>query len=96
MEFDGNRFNWGERLFTTISKEYEAAGYKLPRLIFWNLNSRTETIPMIRNEMGLVLTSGFSQNAAKMIMSGELDPMKALEEVLQSDRYDAVSAALNE
>lgn len=96
MEFDGNRFNWGERLFTTISKDYEAAGYKLPRLIFWNLKSRTETIPMIHNEMGLVLTSGFSQNAAKMIMSGELDPMKALEEVLHSDRYDAVSAALNE
>lgn len=94
MEFDGRRFHWSERLFDSIAKDYEAAGYKLPRLIFWNLNSRTETVPMIHNEMGLVLTSGFSQNSAKMIMSVELDPMKALLEVLNSERYNAVADAL--
>lgn len=94
MEFDGRSFHWSERLFDSIAKDYESAGYKLPRLIFWNLNSRTETIPMIHNEMGLVLTSGFSQNSAKMIMSMELDPMKALLDILNSERYEAVSEAL--
>lgn len=95
MEFDGNKFRWSERLFTTISRQYEEAGYKLPRLIFWNLNSRTETIPMIKNEMGLVLTSGFSQNSAKMIMSGELDPLKALLDVINSERYAEIDKALD-
>jgi hypothetical protein len=95
MEFDGNKFRWSERLFTTISRQYEEAGYKLPRLIFWNLNILTETIPMIKNEMGLVLTSGFSQNSAKMIMSGELDPMKALLDVINSERYAEIDKALD-
>lgn len=96
MEFDGHRFHWSERLFSSIAEQYEEAGYKLPRLIFWNLNSRTQTIPMIKNELGLVLTSGFSQNSAKMIMSGELDPMKALLEVINSERYAEIDKALGE
>lgn len=95
MEFDGYRFDWNSRLFDAIRSKYEAHGYKIPRLIFWNLNSRSQTIPMIKNDLGLVLTSGFSANAAKMIMSGELDPMKALEDILNSDRYAPVADALN-
>lgn len=95
MEFDGDRFHWNSNLFDSIKAEYHSAGYELPKLIFWNLGSRTETIPMIKNELGLVLTSGFSQNSAKMIMSGELDPMKALLEVINSERYAEVDKALD-
>ena len=95
MEFDGHKFDWYTRLFEVISDQYAQHGYKIPRLIFWNLNSRTETIPVIKNELGLVLTSGYSVQASKMIMSGELDPMKALEDILNADRYQPVSDALN-
>lgn len=95
MEFDGHKFDWDTRLFEVISDQYAQHGYKIPRLIFWNLNSRTETIPVIKNELGLVLTSGYSVQAGKMIMSGELDPMKALEDILNADRYQPVSDALN-
>ena len=95
MEFDGHKFDWDTRLFEVISDQYAQHGYKIPRLIFWNLNSRTETIPVIKNELGLVLISGYSVQAGKMIMSGELDPMKALEDILNADRYQPVSDALN-
>lgn len=95
MEFDGHKFDWDTRLFEVISDQYAQHGYKIPRLIFWNLNSRTETIPVIKNELGLALTSGYSVQASKMIMSGELDPMKALEDILNADRYQPVSDALN-
>lgn len=37
----------------------------MPRLIFWNVCGRTDTIPMVNNEEGLCLLSGFSQNAMK-------------------------------
>ena len=49
-----------ERLFTTIGKKYANSGYKLPRLVFWNVNSRTRTIPVTQNENGVALVSGFS------------------------------------
>ena len=95
MEFDSQvKSNEQEALFIAISKRYEAQGYKLPRLIFWNLASRTQTIPLIQNEFGVVLVSGFSSNIISMIMNGETDPYKCLVKTLESERYKKVSEAL--
>ena len=85
-----------QRLFAIIAKKYENAGYKLPRLIFWNVNSRTGTIPIKENELGVALVSGFSTNICKMVLSGELDPYKCLLEMINSERYDAVEQAIKE
>ena len=82
-----------ERLFTTLAKRYGAAGYKLPRLIFWNVCGRSGTIPLKENANGLVLVSGFSPNIAKMIMDNELDPYKCLVNILEGPRYDKVHNA---
>lgn len=81
-------------LFRSIAEDYKAAGYKLPRLVFWNVCSRTETIPVTENELGVALVSGFSVNVCKMVMSGKLDPMDCLLETINSDRYQPVEDAL--
>ena len=70
------------------------AGYKMPRLIFWNICSRTGTIPVKQNDLGVALVSGFSVNVVKMIMSGELDPYKCLLEQINAERYDKVEEAV--
>ena len=77
-----------------IRQKYEAAGYKLPRLVFWNVNSRTGTIPVKENDLGVALVSGFSQNIASMVMSGKLDPYECLMETLNGERYQPVERAL--
>lgn len=82
------------RLFNVIRQKYEAAGYKLPRLVFWNVNSRTGIIPVKENDLGVALVSGFSQNVASMVMSGKLDPYECLMETLNSERYQPVQKAL--
>lgn len=104
MEFDGcatsnggGRYTRGRvdaRLFDEIAKRYMEAGYKLPRLVFWNVNSRTNTIPIKENEAGVALVSGFSPNIAKMVMSGQTDPYECLLETLNSDRYKPIGDAL--
>lgn len=66
----------------------------MPRLVFWNVNSRTGTIPVKENELGVALVSGFSTNVAKMVMSGKTDPFECLLETLNSERYAPVEAAL--
>ncbi len=81
-------------LFDEIAKEYAAHGYKLPRLVFWNVNSRTGTIPVKENDLGVALVSGFSVNVAKMVMSNKLDPFECLLETLNSERYSPVEKAL--
>ena len=104
MEFDAatsfshygdNRKTIDETLFGQISKKYEAAGYKMPRLIFWNVCGRTDAIPMVNNEEGLCLLSGFSQNAMKVAADKTTrDPYEALIATLDSPRYQKIEDAL--
>ena len=83
-------------LFAGIVKKWEAAGYKLPRIVFWNVNSRTKTVPMQSNELGVSLVSGFSPSIAKMVFSGKLDPFEVLVDALNAPRYDAVEKAVKD
>ena len=78
-------------LFQTIEAKFAAAGYKMPRLVFWNVNSRTNAIPVKENELGVALVSGFSVNVIKMVMSGKLDPYEVLIEQLMSPRYECIT-----
>ena len=77
-------------LFKHIEKKWNDAGYKPSRLIFWNLLSRTGTIPMKENENGVILVSGFSVNTLKMVMNNETDPYIALVKTVMTPRYDVV------
>lgn len=95
MEFDyATTGRPNARLFETIAQRFESAGYKIPRLVFWNVNSRTGTIPVKENDLGVALVSGFSVNVAKMVLSGKLDPYECLLETLNSERYAPIEAAL--
>lgn len=101
MEFDDATYSYWNNvarpdatLFKTIEKRYNDAGYKMPRLVFWNVNSRSGAIPVIENEMGVVLVSGYSTNICQMVCSGDTDPYKALVSVLNSERYKPIEEAL--
>ena len=97
MQFDARRgsFNWNKTLFEQIAEDYAEAGYKLPKICFWNVCSRElNTIPMQDNELGLVLCSGFSITNLNMFMSGEINPYKILVEQINSSRYDKIEKAI--
>lgn len=97
MEFDEAQTIWRssapvltQPLFDLIKRRYSDAGYALPKLIFWNVNSRTKTIPLVENELGVALVSGFSQNVLKMVMTNNLNPYDILIEAITSPRYDTI------
>lgn len=103
MEFDGaieadwnsrNKFNI-KTLFEDIGKTYRKHGYQMPRLVFWNVCSRTNTIPLKENEAGVALVSGYNPAVYNMVLSDELDPYKCLLAQINSERYDAVEKALS-
>lgn len=81
-------------LFEEISEKYKDKGYKLPRLAFWNVNSRSGAIPIKENESGVALISGFSPAVINMVLSNEVDPYEALVEQLNSDRYKVIEEAV--
>lgn len=83
-------------LFDKIRRRWENAGYKIPRLVFWNICSRTGAIPMKENDLGVALVSGFSPSVCKMVLTNERDPYKALLETIMNPRYDAVENAVKD
>lgn len=96
MQFDGRMFNFNKTLFEDIIDEFETAGYKMPKICFWNINDRgSKTVPLQQNDMGLILCSGFSVQIMKMFMSNKLDPYEILLETINSPRYDAVEEAVS-
>lgn len=94
MEFDraqDMRNPLQKTLFYDISKKYEEAGYKLPKLAFWNVCSRTKVIPVKENDLGVCLISGYSQNVLQMVMSEKYDPYEVLIEMLDKERYERIT-----
>ncbi|MBQ8885211.1 MAG: DUF2828 family protein [Clostridia bacterium] len=79
-----------KRLFEVIGERYEKHGYKLPRLVFWNICSRSNTVPLKENKLGVALVSGFSPIVVNMVLSGKIDPLECLLEQLASERYAPV------
>ena len=90
-----NRYAYGKRittenrdtLFEAIKKKWAAHGYKLPRVIFWNLDARQENIPAIGE--GFSFVSGFSMNMVEQILSGK-DGIDLMLEKLNSNRYSVI------
>lgn len=95
MEFDCATEQWAagyhrvadKALMETIVAKFEAAGYKMPKLVFWNVNSRTNTIPMMKNDAGVILVSGFSVNIINQVLSGKTSPRDAILCALDSENY---------
>jgi len=92
MEFDycaegGN----DETVFLAMKKKYAKHGYNLPDIIFWNVNSRNSTIPVTFSETGAALVSGASPSIFNMVMSGEINPEKIMNDIIYSERYAVIS-----
>jgi hypothetical protein len=97
MEFnDGNVDGKSVGAFELARQMFEAAGYKLPKLVWWNLNARpdaTGNCPVRFDQNGTALVSGFSPSIMKSILSAEnFTPRDIMLETISSERYQAVKA----
>lgn len=89
-------YSWGrsrtspstETTMATIRRKWEQAGYKVPHLIYWNVNARNNTI--LDENSDTTYVSGMSPVIFEQIMQGKtgLDLMLAK---LNSDRYSAIT-----
>lgn len=92
MEFDDCGINTN---LEEIRRLYEHAGYKMPQLVFWNLNGRIGNSPALFDDQGIALVSGFSPAILKNILSGVIStPERFVLDVLNSERYAPIATAL--
>lgn len=71
---------------------YASHGYRLPAVVFWNVQSRREQQPVTMNEQGVALVSGFSPRIFSQVISGDTDPHTYMLNVLLSERYAPITA----
>ena len=92
MEFDGCAEDAKKTNFEHAKKLFEDYGYKLPQVVFWNVQSRNEQQPVRMNEQGVILVSGCTPRIFAMVANGRLDPAEFMKEVLLSERYAPICA----
>lgn len=87
MEFD-RCVSHDDSAIEMMRRRYEANGYALPNIIFWNLNARSGNTPVKYNENGTALVSGFSPAIMTSILAAEqIDPVSIMLTTINSDRY---------
>lgn len=92
MEFDRCVENASLSVFENAKQRFSEHGYKLPRIIFWNVASRGNNRPVTMNEQGAVLVSGCTPRLFSMVAGGEITPYSLMMEILKSERYAKISA----
>lgn len=91
MEFD-QACSVNDTAMQSIRQKYQLAGYTLPKVVFWNLNAKTDNFPVKCNEAGTALVSGFSPSIMKQLLSGkDFSPEAIMHSVIDSERYACVS-----
>lgn len=79
--------NYNPSAVEVLATKYAEAGYKMPRVVFWNINAYGN-VPVEFNAQGMALVSGFSPAIMKSILNGKnFTPEGIMLEAVMSDRY---------
>ena len=73
-----------------IERKFQAAGYKVPNIIFWNLKSAAN-VPVKFDKTGAALVSGFSPAIASAVLTGDMNnftPTAIMLKAVMQSRYD--------
>lgn len=97
MEFDeangkgyGSEGLLGKTNHEVIKEKYQKAGYKIPRVVYWNVDSKQDNVPVEKNELGVALISGFSPTAFKLAIDENATPMSFMLDTINTERYKDV------
>lgn len=103
MEFDkcviDNTCNGGwsyskMTFYDAMKAKYEANGYKLPEITFWNVNARQDTFHTTKKQPHVRMVSGQATSVFKSLIDGKTHtPYEFMLETVNVARYDSVLVA---
>lgn len=91
MEIDhcGNR-EWS--FYENMEDRFRRAGYYIPNIIFWNVNSRNDIFHADKSRRGVQLASGQSVTVFRQILEFlDCTPVEAMEKTIGAERYNCVT-----
>ena len=85
-------WNGGSLTFTEeMRKRFAEAGYEMPKLVYWNVDSRKDTFLASKNDPNTILVSGQSASTFKNLIKGiDLSAFEIMVQTLNDPRYDCV------
>lgn len=90
MQFNQADHSAKDTSFELSKKKYEAAGYVLPQMVFWNVRS-TSTVPVMSGIQGVSLVSGYSPNVLKSVLYDvTVTPEETMMNAIMDHRYDLI------
>lgn len=92
MEFDICTVDADLTNFEYTKQKFSEKGYNLPKLVFWNVNSWQQQVPVKENEQGVILVSGCTPKIFEMVMEGETSPYKFMLDTINTERYEKITA----
>ena len=85
-------WNGGSLTFTEeMRKRFAEHGYEMPKLVYWNVDSRKDTFLASKNDPNTILVSGQSASTFKNLIKGiDLSAFEIMVQTLNDPRYDCV------
>lgn len=92
MEFNGGTSGWNETAQEMFERMYNEAGYKMPKIVYWNIHRKSDNFPVHFDKSGVALVSGFSPALLTNLLAGkDLNPVSMMMDVVNSERYSKVT-----
>ncbi len=93
MEFNRADRDWNHTAQQMIEKQFASAGYEMPKIVYWNLQSRGDkNKPVHFDKNGTALVSGFSPSLLTSLLAGkDITPLSMMNTVINSERYASVT-----
>lgn len=90
MEINYCTGSWS--FYDEMRKRFALAGYEIPNIVFWNVNSRHDVFHTDAKRPGVQLVSGQSAATFKALIEAiGLTPTEMMHKVLESERYAPVT-----
>lgn len=89
MEFDEANYNRGTN-FEVVKRAYSYSGYTIPKIVFWNVNGRAGNLPVTMRDENVALISGASPSIIKAVLSNDIDPIKVMNNIIETERYSFI------
>lgn len=89
MEFNAADDSRGKDVsnFKAIKDKYKQAGYEMPNIVFWNVASRHNNVPVRFTADGVGLVSGASPAIIQAVLSGNINPIDIMMRAIDKEKY---------
>lgn len=83
---------WNPTAQKMIEKMYADAGYTMPKVVYWNIQSRNDNNPVQFDKQGTALVSGFSPALLTSLLAGnDITPYGMMMNIIGSERYESIT-----